>query len=194
MQTRKLVFVFLISLTSLLVAQSSYQVSISPGLYKSKDTKGFSIDGVGINAAIMRSITERLSLSFSAGYFDFPKNNGYDNIMVFVPSPFAPSPREEYDYLIPFRFAGKYFVGNSNFNPYLTVEWALNYLSRDIYSYSNYTERKLNDKAFHPSFGIGMGAILKISENFSADIMFVGHLGKIINQFILFQGGLSYTL
>jgi len=194
MQSLKFIFVFLIIFCSLLKAQSYYQVSVSPALYKSKDNKGFNIDGVGINAAVSRAITERLSLSFSVGYFDFLKNDDYENIREFVPSLFTPSLREEYDYLIPFRFAGKYFVGNKNFNPYLTVEWAINYLSRDIYSYSNYTTRKLNDKAFHPSFGIGMGALLNISENFSADVMFVGHFGKIINQFVLFQAGISYYL
>lgn len=192
MKISKVIFVSLLIIASGTQAQSSFQISLSPGYFKSKDAKGFSIDAIGINLTASRPITERLFISLSTGYYDFLKNKEYEKIREFVPSP-----REEFDFLVPFRLSGKYFVGNNNFNPYLTVEWAVNYLSRDLYIPEPYPSPFINtsnDKSFHPSLGIGMGVLINITESLNADIMFVGHTGKIIGQFILFQAGINYSL
>ena len=159
---------------------------------------GYNQSGRGLVTNYSRVIKDRLMFNFTIGYIsvDPIKNlSGYFNSSVFTPE------RIQLNDFIPTSLGLKYFFGTEDFNPYLVVNWGINWrnISRfkvaktTLNSYEvNYYVNDLSGWDSYSSLGLEMGALYKLTENFYLD----GNLDVIYGnyrQIILFSTGLAYN-
>jgi hypothetical protein len=188
----------IILITFFLLTSKLYQAQKHDYLSLRFGIIGYNQSGRGFVTNYSKVIKDRLMFNLSIGYISVdPITNihWYFNSSVFTPE------RIQLNDLIPIGLGLKYFFGNKDFNPYLTVNWGINWRNLSRFKPNKtilnsnevgYYTNDLNGWDSYSSLGFEMGALYKLTENFYID----GNLDVIYGdpkQIILFSTGLAYN-
>ncbi|MCX6169871.1 MAG: hypothetical protein NTX65_11055 [Ignavibacteriales bacterium] len=175
-------------------SQSSSSLSAGFGIIQSYGT------ALGFEIGFKRAINENLRFQLTTGYFHWGEkhdlNNGYSY------SNYYYHVIREMGLLVPLRVGISYKFGNADSHPYLSIEWAANYVTNDYYtnvfaadaatsfdgSYKKYTKNTV-----FVSIGFSMGYSFCISDNFNL-VSGVNWQTGDFTQLVGFVSGIEYKL
>jgi outer membrane protein W len=160
---------------------------------------GYTQTGRGSILNFTKEIKDRLTLSTSAGYFLFDKEEQRDNWNY---TRVVPGEIIELNKIIPLYVGIKYFFGDENFNPYLAGNWGIIFRYISIYHERTQTEGQwekhfyeLNKKGWDSNNSVNweMGVLYKVADNIFLD----GNINVLYGSFkqlILSTLGMTYSL
>lgn len=176
-------------------SQSKFSLSAGLGIIQSYGT------AEGIEIGIKRAINDNLRFQLTAGYYYWGEKQDL-NAVVFAPGNYTTHVIREMGLLIPLRVGFNYKFGTSNSHPYLSVEWAVNYVTNDYYNPVIATDAvtsfdrsyiKSTKNTVFVSLGFNMGYSFCLSDDFNI-VSGVNWQSGNFAQYVGFVSGIEYKL
>lgn len=174
-------------------SQSNYSISTELGIISSYGT------AEGIEFGIRKVINEKFGFKLTTGIYYWGKKQDL-NATYRLPSNYDTHVIREMGLLIPLRAGFNYKFGNSNSHPYLSVEWAINYITNDSYTpildeaavYSSKRSYiKSTQYTLFASLGFSMGYSFCLADDFNI-VSGVNWQSGNFAQFVGFMSGIEY--
>ncbi|MHB8906171.1 MAG: hypothetical protein ACYC6D_08615 [Melioribacteraceae bacterium] len=190
-----LIIAFLYCFTPTIFSQSKFSLSAKLGIIQSYGT------AEGVEIGVRRVINDNLGFQLTAGYYYWGKKQDLNAIYI-PPSNYDTHIVRKMGLLIPVRVGFNYVFGNSNSHPYLSVEWAVNYITNDYYNpvfatdVVNSLDRfyiKSTKNTVFVSLGFNMGYSFCLSDDFNI-VSGVNWQTSQFAQFVGFVSGIEYKL
>ncbi len=190
-----LIIAFFYCFTPTIFSQSNFSFSASMGIIQSYGT------AEGVEIGIKRAINDNLRFQLIAGYYYWGKKQDL-NAIVNYPSNYASHVIREMGLLIPLRAGFNFKFGNSDSHPYLSVEWAANYVTNDYYSPVTAADvvpsfeisyKKSTKNTVFVSLGFSMGYSFSLSDDFNI-VSGVNWQSGDFAQYVGFVSGIEYKL
>ena len=181
---------FVVSLT--MYSQSKQIVSITSG------TTRYRGNSYGLDTEYQVFIEEHFSFALGAGYYSWEsiyKNNQLKEIRN---QDLRVSEKVSFS---PFSVGFKYYFGDHKLIPIVTVNWAFNLSSINIYNYyannllnpPTETRKKIGSRSIlEVTYSLGIGCMYKISDNIHGIFSFAPYFGGEYSEGVRFNVGVAY--